>query len=179
MNRLWRVLFVAVMAALVLVPVLGSTQAQDDGEMMDYGAQAEAVITTIWNDGDMEAVTELIAEDVTVYLPPSLGVEPPFSGHEGYMMNAGGWRAGLPDLEVEIVATIGGEQAAALRVNITGTHTETFFGIPPTGAELAFGANILFFFNEDGQVTEEWWEWDTTLELIQLGLFTPPAPPGE
>ena len=146
--------------------------AQDD---LDTHAQVELVIETLWNDGDLETVADFVAEDVTVYLPPSLGVDPPFSGIEGYQMNVAGWRAGLPDMAVEILAIVADDMGAAARVNITGSQTEEFFGIPPTNADLEFGANILYVFDETGLIVEEWWEWDTVLELIQLGLFVPPG----
>ncbi len=170
--KLLRYMPILVVSIVVLAFAWGSV-AQD--EMMSTGEQVEAIIETFWNEGDLMNIADWVAEDVTVYLPPSLGVDPPFAGHEGYSINAMGWRAGLPDMNIEVVAVVAGEDSAAARVVITGTQTEEFFGIPPTDAELAFGANIIYIFNEDGLLVEEWWEWDTVLELVQLGLFTPPG----
>lgn len=176
MNKITKLLSLITVLTLGVLLSVAFISAQDDDDM---ASTAETIIESIWNEGDMEVVGEYISEDVVVYLPPSLGVEPPFAGHEGYMMNVGGWQAGLPDLNIEIGAVIDGEEASAVRVIITGTHTENFFGIPATGAELAFGANIIYIYDEDGLVVEEWWEWDTVLELIQLGLFTPPGAEGQ
>lgn len=161
MKRLW------VLLVLLSLGALSVAHAQDDA------SPVEAVIAA-WNTGETDALAELISPDVVVNLPPSLGVQPPFSGLEGYGMNLGGWRAGLPDLNLELVTLIEGEDAAAARVLLTGTHTADFFGIPPTDAELAFAVNIIYEFDEAGMIVAEWWEWDTTLELVQLGLFTPP-----
>ncbi|MBL8164233.1 MAG: ester cyclase [Anaerolineae bacterium] len=162
---------VIVLATLGFALVAG---AQDENMT---AAHIEQIVTELWNAGDDSAIADLIAEDVVVNLPPSLNVNPPFSGHEGYLMNVMGWRAGLPDLKIEVLHLIASDELAAARVMITGTQTETFFGIPATNAELAFAANILYELDDEGKVVAEWWEWDTTLELIQLGLFTPPAPP--
>lgn len=161
---------VLVTLALVVALSLSVVQAQEMMSPLEH-------IVALWNSGETESLADWVSEDVVVHLPLSLGVAPPFSGLEGYQMNVGGWRAGLPDLAVEVLAMVEDEGMAALRVMMTGTHTETFFGIPPTGAELAFTANILVEYDEDGRIVAEWWEWDTALELIQLGLFTPPAPP--
>lgn len=163
-------------ALIILVLAVASiTTLSASGQDTSSTASVEGLITSVWNEGEFEAIEDYVAEDVTVYLPPSLGVDPPFAGIEGYSMNAAGWRAGLPDMRVEILRVIEGEDAVAVRVMITGTQTAEFFGIPPTGASLAFGANIIYVMNEEGLVVEEWWEWDTVLELVQLGLFTPPG----
>ena len=162
-------------AIVLLLALVGMSAINASGQEMSSADQVEGLISSVWNEGDLEAVGDYVAEDVTVYLPPSLGVDPPFAGIEGYTMNAAGWRAGLPDLNLEVLRIVAGEDAVAARVMISGTHTETFFGIPPTDAELSFAANIIYVMNEDGLIVEEWWEWDTVLELVQLGLFTPPG----
>ena len=160
---------------LLLLVLVSMSAISANGQEMSSGDQVEGLISTVWNEGDLEAVGDYVAGDVMVYLPPSLGVDPPFAGIEGYTMNAAGWRAGLPDLNLEVLRIVAGEDAVAARVMISGTQTETFFGIPPTDAELSFAANIIYVMNEDGLIVEEWWEWDTVLELVQLGLFTPPG----
>lgn len=170
MFKISRFTLVVVIVMFVSIPLLNIF-----GQDMSSAENIETLINTVWNEGDFDAIDEYVAEDVTVYLPPSLGVDPPFAGLEGYTINAMGWHAGLPNLAVEIMAIIAAEDAVAARVMITGTQTEEFFGIPATDAELAFAANIIYILNEDGLVVEEWWEWDTVLELVQLGLFTPPT----
>lgn len=171
MYKVNRMLLAILLIVLVSISLITSF-AQ---EMMSPSEDIEALIEQVWNEGDFDAIADYVAEDVTVYLPPSLGVEPPFAGIEGYTMNAMGWHAGLPDLKVELITTIADENAVAVRVMITGTQTEEFFGIPATDAELAFAANIIYILDDDGLILEEWWEWDTVLELVQLGLFTPPS----
>lgn len=165
-----RIALLIVIMAFISIPLLHIV-----GQEMDSAEQIEQLITSVWNEGDVDTIAEYVSEDVTVYLPPSLGVEPPFAGLEGYTMNVMGWRAGLPDMMIEVVTAFGNEEAVAVRGILTGTQTEEFFGIPATDAELVFGVNVIYILDEDGLIVEEWWEWDTVLELVQLGLFTPPS----
>lgn len=127
----------------------------------------------LWNGSEM-MMDGLVADLYVGHLPPSI-LPDPLLGPEGFAFNLGGWRAGLPDMTLEVLDRIVAEDKAVVRTRLTGTHTAEFFGIPPTNQPLSFEMVFSYHFDADGRLIEEWIDWDTTLELIQLGLFTPPG----
>lgn len=137
------------------------------------GEQVENLIG-LWNGGDMAMVAELVAEEYVGHLPPTI-LPAPLMGREGFGFNLGGWHAGLPDMKLEVLDMVIAEDKAVVRALLSATQTAEFFGIPPTNQPLSFEMVFTYHFDDAGLLAEEWIDWDTTLELIQLGLFTPPG----
>ena len=67
-------------------------------------------------------------------------------------------------------------EKVAIRHTYRGTHTGTYMGVPPTGKAVKVSANDLYHL-KDGQIVEEWSEFDLLGVLQQIGAI-PPMPVG-
>ena len=88
------------------------------------------------------------------------------------------FKAGFPDLNTtieDIFSDPTGEKVA-IRHTYRGTHTGTYMGVPPTGKAVQVSANDLYHL-KDGQIVEEWSEFDLLGVLQQIGAI-PPMPVG-
>jgi len=54
---------------------------------------------------------------------------------------------------------------------LSGTHSGTWFGIPPTGRRFELPACAVFIFDEDDKIAGERGYFDSALLLRQLGLL--------
>jgi predicted ester cyclase len=120
----------------------------------------------IWNQGRIELIDELIAEDLVdhVDLPGLDG-----TGRSRYRASLEMMRAAFPDYRNPLDFVVGEDALAVSYGRSTGTHTGEFMGIPPTGRSfdvVTFG--ILRF--EDGQAVERWGMADIMAMMQQLGL---------
>ncbi|HSM38745.1 MAG TPA: ester cyclase [Candidatus Limnocylindrales bacterium] len=125
------------------------------------------------NAGDDTAVQRHIASRFYHYVP---GPGDP-SADQVWGELLAGLRQGLPDLHVEIDSLEPGEEGVLSgSVTITGTHTATLWGAPPSGAAVTWQATVSvrpvderFAVNFDGFATPE-----LIGILRQLGLVNPP-----
>ena len=90
-------------------------------------------------------------------------------GSEGIKQLITTFRTAFPDLQLTVEHIILEEEDAAVRWNITGTHTGKLLNVPPTGRRLAVSGMSQLKFNH-GQIVEEWTYWDVLGMLQQLGL---------
>jgi steroid delta-isomerase-like uncharacterized protein len=78
-------------------------------------------------------------------------------------------RAGFPDLVTTIDAVVAQEDTAAIFWTSTGTHTETFLGVPATGRRVQTrGCNHVTLV--DGRIAREEVTWDGSELLHSLGV---------
>ena len=84
----------------------------------------------IWNQGRLEVCDELIAPDYMNHSAPLPGLP---AGPEGLKQTVAAARRAFPDLHYTIEDIVLGEEKAALRVTMRGTHRGQFFGMAPTG----------------------------------------------
>jgi hypothetical protein len=63
----------------------------------------------------------------------------------------------------------------AQRILVTGTHTGTFRGLPPTGSKVRF-SGLEINRMADGLVAEHWFQLDAVTLFEQLGLRIVPGP---
>ena len=78
-------------------------------------------------------------------------------------------RAALPDLTTTIDQILIEEDRGAIYWHSTGTFTESFSGVPPTGAEVTtYGSNLITFV--DGKIDHERVTWDAHALLSDMGL---------
>jgi steroid delta-isomerase-like uncharacterized protein len=79
-------------------------------------------------------------------------------------------RAAIPDIHITIEDQIAEGDRVATRWTLTGTHQGTLMGVPATGKQgTVTGLDISHLAN--GQVVEDWSEWDRLGFLRQLGLM--------
>ena len=120
----------------------------------------------IWNNGRLELIDELIAEDLVdhVELPGLEG-----TGRARYRASVELTRAAFPDFQNPLDFVLGDGAFAVSYGRSTGTHRGESLGLQPTGRSLdvpTFG--ILRF--ADGQAVERWGMSDGIATLRQLGL---------
>src|SRR5262245_16064584 len=98
-----------------------------------------------------------------------IGGNPPMDrdGHEQFAL---GFYAAFPDASHQVTHVVNGEGSVAVRFTIAGTHTGSFFGIPPTGKSISVSANILME-TKDGRVRRLYGIFDEAGLLRQLGVL--------
>jgi steroid delta-isomerase-like uncharacterized protein len=80
---------------------------------------------------------------------------------------------GFPDLRFEIMHLHAGDEAIPVELVLSGTHTGTWFGVPPTGRRFEMPACAVFIFDEHDRIAGERGYFDSALMLRQLGLLPP------
>lgn len=128
--------------------------------------------TEVLNEGNVEVIDELLAEDFTEHeefpgMPP---------GREATKAFVGMMRAGFPDFNATIEDMIVEGDRLVVRARMSGTNTGEFMGIPPTGNKIDVKA-IDIVAMRNGKVTEHWGVTDTMGMMQQLGVIDegPPA----
>jgi predicted ester cyclase len=108
---------------------------------------------------------DLCAEGYTAYL----GNFPPFD-LEGHKAFSATFYAGIPDLEHRIQEVIAEHDCAAVRFRLTGTHSGSLMGQPPSGKRIDAGAIALMRISA-GKVTELRAEFDQMGLMQQIGAL--------
>jgi predicted ester cyclase len=121
----------------------------------------------IWNNGRLDLIDELIAEDLVDHVDLA-GLEG--SGRARYRASIEMMRAAFPDYRNPLDFVIAEDAFAVSYGRSTGTHRGEFLGIQATGRKIdvpTFG--ILRFAN--GQAVERWGFADNLAIMQQLGLM--------
>lgn len=84
----------------------------------------------LFNQGRLELVPELLAEDYVNHSPG--GPDLP-RGREGVAIVVEALRRAFPDLHYAIEDVVATDDAVAVRTTLTGTHRGDFFGLAATG----------------------------------------------
>ncbi|MGO9385420.1 MAG: ester cyclase [Mycobacterium sp.] len=122
----------------------------------------------IWNNGRLDLIDELIAEDLVDHVDLA-GLEG--SGRARYRASVEMMRSAFPDYRNPLDFVIAEDAFAVSYGRSTGTHRGELYGIPPTGRRIdipTFG--ILRF--ENGQAVERWGFADNLAMMQQLGLVS-------
>ena len=96
-----------------------------------------------------------------------------FDGEEAVRAYHAANFAGVPDFTVEPIARHHGEHAVAEEAWVSGTHTATFNGLPPTGRFVRVRVCGIYVFEEDRLVCERVY-YDLLTVLRGLGLARDP-----
>ncbi|MBN9391425.1 MAG: ester cyclase [Chloroflexi bacterium] len=120
----------------------------------------------IWH-GKLDLVTTLYAPDC-IYHDSNSPFELP-TGREGIKQLVNILRTAFPDMVLSIESVILEEEIVVVRWKLAGTNTGPLLAAGPTGRAVNItGISQLRFAN--GQVVEEWTNWDALGMLEQLGL---------
>jgi len=84
-----------------------------------------------------------------------------------------GSHEGLPDFRMELSGSFFGGDRMACRWTVTGTHTGSLRGLPPTGKPVRF-SGVVIDRVVGGKIVEEWVDYNPLVVLQQLGLAPPP-----
>jgi predicted ester cyclase len=121
----------------------------------------------IWNNGRLELIDELIAEDLVDHVE-LVGLEG--HGRARYRASVELTRAAFPDYQNPLDLVLADGDYAVSYGRSTGTHRGEYLGMPPTGRSFdvpTFG--ILRFAN--GRAVERWGLADNLAVIQQLGLM--------
>jgi steroid delta-isomerase-like uncharacterized protein len=108
----------------------------------------------VLNQGRLDVADEIIAS--TLSTDPD---DPP--GPERVKQISTHIRSALPDMHFDVQDMIAEDNKVATRWTLRGTHTGTFFGVPPTNQPLEIRACVIFEL-KDNQITNLWPILDTS-----------------
>jgi steroid delta-isomerase-like uncharacterized protein len=133
---------------------------------------ARRVIDEVFGQGRMETADELLA-------PDSIGHDPtlpePARGPQGLKDTASGYRAGFPDLTIQIDTQVAEGEFVCTRWTAVGTNSGEFWGMTPTGKQATVtGISIDRIVN--GRLAESWTNWDALGLMQQLGIVPTALP---
>jgi steroid delta-isomerase-like uncharacterized protein len=127
----------------------------------------ERYFDEVWNRGDVDVLDELLAPD---YLNHSPGIPNPRPGPQDLKPIVVAMREGLPDLHYDILDMVAEPDRVAVFVRLTGTHTGSFFGIPPTGRKIDVRQMQIEWIRE-GRIAQHWRITDDLNLMRQLGVI--------
>ena len=127
-------------------------------------------IDECWNQGNLNTVMELVANDCRYHDPvfPSLT-----SGAENIKNHIQTCRSGFPDLRFTIDDTIAERNEVVIHWTGAGTHKGQFLGMPPTNKKASVTGTSIFRI-EGGKIVEEWASWNLMSMMEQLGITMAP-----
>jgi len=114
-----------------------------------------------WNTGDMAIADEVLATDFVPHIP----YHPHVTDLESYKGQVTKNRTDIPDLHVTLEDMVAEGSKVAARCTVTGTAQ-------PAGVHYTNTCIVIFRF-ADGQIVEEWWEFDLLGVQQQLGAIPP------
>ncbi|MFQ5794613.1 MAG: ester cyclase [Candidatus Bipolaricaulia bacterium] len=128
-----------------------------------------------WNKGNYDVAYEVVDSDFTVH---GAGGQEVKQGPEGVIELIKTWRNAFPDGQMTIDDLIAEGDLVVARLTWRGTHQGEFYGIAPTGNQVAV-TSIGIDRIVDGKIVEGWGEVDMLGMMQQLGVVPPPGEGGE
>jgi predicted ester cyclase len=134
---------------------------------MDAKVLVRRIFDEVINQGRLDAVDELMAEDFLDHGPMG-----DIAGREGFKAVVGAWLSAVPDVHCEVENLFVDGDMAGWTVRTTGTHTGDGMGFPATGKSFeTVSANIGRM--KDGVAVEHWAEQGMFPMLAQIGMLPP------
>jgi steroid delta-isomerase-like uncharacterized protein len=121
----------------------------------------------VWNNGRVDILDDLLTPDYRNHSP---SIPNPRPGPADLKPIVEAMRAGIPDLHYEILDLIATPHKVAVYVRLTGTHTGTLFGIPPTGRTIDV-RQMQIEWLENGRISQHWRVTDELTLMRQLGAI--------
>ena len=125
----------------------------------------------VWNDGNLDAIDEIISAD---HIERDPGAAATGGGREGARAYVQMFRSAFPDIHVAIDEIVADGDLVGITWTGTGTHNGELMGIAPTGKSVTVtgcGMDRV----RDGVIIESWNQSDTLGMLGQLGAIPAPA----
>jgi len=138
-------------------------------------ALVRQLVERVFNQGDADAVDELVAPDFIEHeeLPPGMP-----AGREGVKQMPAMMHSAFPDFKATIDDILAEDDKVVIRMTWRGTHKGEFMGIPPTGKSISLEV-IDIIRIADGKFAEHWGLMDNMSMMQQLGAIPAPGPGGE
>ncbi len=103
------------------------------------------------NTGDVTIGESIIDSDVIFYAPTS---PEPMHGFQGYISVLDMMRGAMPDIQWTAEDLIADDNKVAVRFTMTGTQSNSFMCIPPTGKKVRVTAMNIYEF-KNGKIIRE------------------------
>jgi steroid delta-isomerase-like uncharacterized protein len=123
----------------------------------------------VWNQGRVEAIDELFAQDGVAH-----GLGEDLHGPGGFKPFQAAFRAAFPDLRIEIHRLVSEGDLVAYDWSASGTHHGHLMGVAPTGRSARIGGMSIVRIR-NGQIAEAWNVFDQLGLFEQLGAVQRPA----
>lgn len=124
----------------------------------------------VLNNGNLDAVDELLADDYVHHTPPP-GMEPTREGFKGFVTSA---HSGMHNLTLTTDDMLAQGDKVVQRWTNTAVHKGEFMGVPATGNRVEFSGTSIYTVR-DGQIVEDWTLFDTLGLMQQIGAAPEPA----
>lgn len=112
-------------------------------------------IQVVWNGRDLSALKDFWAEDCVNHAMPGTdnrGLNALRIYHDSFFDD---FFSAFPDIQIEIVQQVAEGDRIATYITSQGTHSGSFYGIPPTGKHISTSV-IRIDRVQDGKITEHW-----------------------
>lgn len=120
----------------------------------------------VWNQGKLAVLDELLDP---AYINHTPSVPNPPVGPEGLKPIVAAIRKAFPDLHYELQDLIVNDSMAVARVIMSGTQTDSLFGLPPTGKKVVVN-QINIEKIRQGKIVEHWRVTEELSLMKQLGV---------
>ena len=125
----------------------------------------------VWNQGKVETVNELLAEDAVGTGQAEPGVK--IHGPADFIPFVHRIRGAFPDIKVRVEDAFGADDNVVVRWSATMTHSGNHLGIPASGKPVRLtGMSMVRI--RDGKIAEGWDNWDQLAMMQQIGAFEQP-----
>lgn len=123
-----------------------------------------AFIQKVWNEGDIDAIPEFLADKYKIFHDPG----DPWDGMEldvaGFQDRVSASRAPIPDQRFDIQELYENENSVCITWHWSGTHLGEIAGVPSSGKKLYMSGATIYYF-ENTKITGHWQVAD------RLGVF--------
>jgi len=139
--------------------------------MADLKDLTQRFYKEVFENGNLDAVDDLVAKDHVEHEPPPPGVDMK-PGSEGVKQVAKVYIDAFRPMNVQVNDLYQDGDTVIARVTYTGTHSGTLSGIPATGKQATVeGIDIMRF--KGDKMSEHWGQFDAVGMLTQLGVIPP------
>ncbi len=142
---------------IVLLVLSGCTQVDKTAEA--NAALAARIATEIWNNGTLDVIDEIMADNYVRHNPESMEINT-IEGPDALKEYVSATRAMYPDFKLEVHNSCASGDMVASNWTVTGTHSEA-------GKEVTVNGLVMTRY-ENGKAVEEWMSFDTQGLMQQL-----------
>jgi steroid delta-isomerase-like uncharacterized protein len=130
----------------------------------------------VWNEGRLETVTELLAEDA---IGMGQGTQGTITrGPRDFIPFVKRIRGAFPDIRIRVEDAFGAGDKVAVRWSADMTHQGAHLGVPPTGRRVRItGISVVRI--AKGKLAEGWDNWDQLAMMQQIGALQEVHPASE
>jgi steroid delta-isomerase-like uncharacterized protein len=125
----------------------------------------------VWNEGHLDVIDELIADD---FVATIVGAPEQIRGPQGFREFVVMYRTAFPDLRITVDEQVTEGETVVTRWTATGTNEGELMGIPATGKQ-ATTAGININRISGGKLVEGWGLFDQLGLLQQIGAVPTPT----